>query len=111
LEADVSDATGLEQDFEAACWVAIEECRHLQTPYVPTVWINMIRRHGAAEAARKLLVSGDIQYGFTRLIEQGRYDLTVEWAVLQPQWAPLFSPLHRESATLRLEQVQVQPPN
>jgi hypothetical protein len=47
-------------------------------PYNPTDWIGMMRHWGAAEAARRLLVNGDILYGFRRLVQSGRPDLTVE---------------------------------
>lgn len=93
----------LEQEFQRACEVAIEECRRLG--YVPTAWIGMINGPGgAAAAARRLLTSGDIQSGFERLIRMGRRDLTVEHAVLDDRWAPLFSEAHREAARWRLKQ-------
>jgi hypothetical protein len=40
-------------------------------PYIPTVWISMCRELGAAEAARRLVVSGDIQTAFDRLVRAG----------------------------------------
>lgn len=42
----------------------------------------MVRRWGAAEAARRLLVNGDIQGGFRRLVQSGKPELTVEWSAL-----------------------------
>lgn len=63
----------LEDEFEQECDSAIEECPSLNPPYVPTAWIGMMRRHGAAEAARRLLLSGDIQSGFERLIHQAAW--------------------------------------
>jgi hypothetical protein len=62
-ESDVHDD---EAAYERATWEAIEECRNLTPPYHPSVWIGMIRQRGAAEAARYLLVNGDIQDGFRR---------------------------------------------
>jgi len=59
---------------------------------------------GAVAAARRLLASGDIQSGFERLIRMGRRDLTVEHAVLDEHWAPLFNESHREAARWRLTQ-------
>jgi hypothetical protein len=94
----------LEELFEQACQEAIEESRGLRPPYVPTVWIQMIQRHGAADAARRLLESGDIQTGFERLVRAGRLDLTVEMAVLHPKWEGLFGKQHREAAWWRLSQ-------
>ncbi len=46
---------------------AITGCRSLG--YNPTVWVSMLRQVGAAEAARRLLSSGDSQTGFLRLIQ------------------------------------------
>jgi hypothetical protein len=63
-----------------------------------TVWIGMVNKLGAAEAARRLVVSGDIQTGFERLVQAGRPELTIEWAILGIEWSPLFSEQHREAA-------------
>ena len=95
----------LEDDFHAECVRAVDECRRLK--YVPTAWIGMMNGPGgAAAAARRLLVSGDIQSGFERLIRMGRADLTVEYAVLQPRWHDIFEEQHREAARWRLEQAR-----
>jgi hypothetical protein len=67
----------------------------------------MITSHGAAEAARRLVISGDIQSGFQRLVSLGRPDLTIEWAVADPYWRPLFGPQYREAAEWRLNQAGV----
>jgi hypothetical protein len=93
----------LEDDFHEECVRAVDECRRLK--YVPTAWIGMMNGPGgAAAAARRLLISGDIQSGFERLIQMGRADLTVEYAVLQPRWRDLFEEQHREAARWRLQQ-------
>lgn len=104
------DASGDEDAYERATWQAIAECNHLTPPYDPTAWIAMIRRWGAAEAARRLLISGDIQDGFRRLITAGRHDLTVEWSALQPRWSLIFDAPHREAARWRLSQAGIEPP-
>jgi hypothetical protein len=70
----------------------------------------MVARHGATEAARRLLVSGDIQTGFERLVTLGRPDLTIEWAVLDPRWAGLFARDHQEAARWRLQQAGIEAP-
>jgi hypothetical protein len=100
----------LEDEFASVCDIAIEACRHLSPPYRPTVWIGMIAKLRAAEAARRLVVSGDIQTGFGRLVEAGRPELTIEWEILNPRWDPLFSEQHREAARWRLRQAGVEPP-
>jgi hypothetical protein len=55
----------------SASWEATEECKQLNPPYNPTDWIGMMRRWDAAEAARPLLVNGDILSGFRRLVHVG----------------------------------------
>lgn len=92
----------LADEFQRACLDAIREGRSLTPPYVPTAWIDMIDRHGAVEAAKRLLISGDTQSGFFRLVQGGREDLTVEHAVLQPRWRSLFGDEHRAAAEWRL---------
>jgi hypothetical protein len=99
-----------EAEYERVSQEAVAACRNLSPPYHPELWIQMTHRWGAAEAARRLLVSGDIQYGFIRLIEAGRHDLTVEWSVLLPRWHDIFSAQHREAARWRLQQAGVQLP-
>jgi uncharacterized protein YaeQ len=69
----------------------------------------MMERWGAVEAARRLLANGAIQSGFERLIREGRPELTVEWAVLQPQWVTLFDESHRAAAIWRLQQAGYKP--
>ena len=96
----------LEREFAAACIAAIEESRRLG--YDPVAWTEMAHRHGAAEAARRLLVSGDIQTGFQRLVALGRPDLTIECAALSERWAPLFHDSHREAARWRLRQAGIE---
>lgn len=70
----------------------------------------MISKMGAAEAARRLVVSGDIQTGFGRLVQAGRPELTIEWEILNQRWDPLFSDQHREAARWRLRQAGIQLP-
>jgi hypothetical protein len=100
----------LEAEFGRTCEAAIQACTDLRPPYRPTVWIGMINNVSAAEAARRLVVSGEIQTGFGRLVDTGRSDLTIEWELLNPRWDPLFSEQHREAARWRLRQAGIQPP-
>jgi hypothetical protein len=100
----------LEVEFESVCNAAIDACRHLSQPYHPTAWIGVIAKLRAAAAARRLVVSGDIQTGFGRLVEAGRPELSIEWEILNSRWDPLFSKQHREAARWRLRQAGVEPP-
>ena len=99
----------LEEAFQVECDAAVKECKALKPPYNPTVWVSMSRAMGAAEAARRLVISGDIQTGFERLVSAGRPDLTIESAILEPRWAPLFTDQHREAARWRLRQAGLEP--
>jgi hypothetical protein len=110
LAPDTNDDSTDEEAYERATWAAIEECKHLRRRYDPAIWIGMVRQSGAVAAAKNLLVSGDIQYGFRRLIEEGRPDLTVEWSVLRPRWRELFSDQYRDAARWRLRQAGLEPP-
>jgi hypothetical protein len=101
----------LEDEFQVACDVALEECKVLIPDYSPSGWIGMSRSLGAAEAARRLVVSGDIQTGFGRLVSAGHPELTIEWAILSPRWEPLFSQQYREAARWRLRQAGIEPPH
>lgn len=100
----------LEARFQSACDSAVETCRSLTPPYIPTTWISMCQRLGAAEAARRLVVSGDIQTGFDRLVQAHRPQLTIEWALLDETWEALFTEQHRDVARWRLRQAGVKPP-
>lgn len=91
----------LESLFQAECGAAIEAARKLG--YEPSIFAEMCARVGAAEAARRLLVSGDIQTGFHRLVALSRPELTIEWVVLSERWSPLFSDQHRQAARWRLQ--------
>ena len=106
--------TDLEAAFRSTCEGAIEQWRQLGFPpsgRAPTIWINMIQNLGAAEAARRLLVSGEIQDGFERLITIGHPEWTIEWEVLNEEWRPLFSEQLRAAARWRLRQAGATPPN
>jgi hypothetical protein len=101
----------LEDEFQMACDAAVNECKVLIPDYNPTGWIGMSRNLGATEAARRLVVKGDIQTGFERLVSAGHPELTIEWAILSPRWEPLFSEQHREAARWRLRQAGIEPPH
>ena len=96
--------TELEREFALACETTIAECRSLG--YTPSIWMQMIQKHGAVDTARRLVVSGDLQDGFRRLLSMGRADLTVESSVLDERWYDLFTDQEREVARWRLEAAQ-----
>ncbi|MFI5959729.1 hypothetical protein [Cryptosporangium sp. NPDC051539] len=102
---------GLEAQFHAECDEAVNACAKLSPPYHPTAWIAMVAQWGASEAARRLVVSGDVQTGFGRLVTAGRPELTIEWMMLDPKWDPLFRDQRRDAARWRLRQAGIEPPD
>ncbi|GFP19100.1 hypothetical protein HKBW3S03_00604 [Candidatus Hakubella thermalkaliphila] len=54
-------------------------------------FLQMVTDFGGVETAKKLLLSDDIQYGFTKLWECGCLSLTVEAHVLLPEFRHFFT--------------------
>ncbi|MFG0818693.1 hypothetical protein ACF8QE_04280 [Pseudomonas sp. GLN_3] len=75
--------------FYEAIAEAIRECNEFG--YHPTKWQAMNSELGPIEAAKKLVLSGDFQDGFKRLLKEGRENLTVEAIVSRSEFAELFS--------------------
>ncbi len=67
------------------------------------VLMRMITTMGAVEAARQLLSARTPSETFADLVAQRRYDLTIEYLVLDRRWRELFSEAHREIARRKLE--------
>ena len=91
----------LENEFHEAMLnlyrVAKEKCR-----YNATHFLQMVDASGGVATAQKLLRDQAIQYGFTKLWDCGRLDLTVEYLVLDQRFKSLFSEAEREEARRRL---------
>lgn len=92
----------LAAEFEQESRAAVKETRKFD--YNPSIWVSMMNELGAVAAARRLLLSPDIQSGFERLAREGRVDLTIEFAVLNPKWDRLFGLAERQAAWWRLQQ-------
>ena len=71
--------------------------------YRPTIFLRMVREHGGVETAHRLIAGEVQQYGFERLWEAGRLDLSVEALVLRGPWRSLFRPEELAEAQRRLE--------
>ena len=69
--------------------------------YDPSRWVQMVRRLGAVDAAKRLLASADdTSTGLATLTMADRLDQSVEWFVLV--YAELFEPEERQIAHRRL---------
>jgi len=72
-----------------------------ENKYFPTNFIAMRARYGTVQAISRLVISGDIQSGFTRMRDLGLIDYTIEAAVLK--FPDAFGKHERECAEFRLK--------
>ena len=88
----------------------VYEAAGKETGYWATRFLQMVRRRGGVEAARKLIADDGVSAGFMALRRAGRLDLTVEREVLRPKFAELFTDEERNIARTRLAQYGFRPP-
>ena len=67
--------------FRRATLEVVERCRQ-EFAYNPTYWLRMIHENGTVQAAKRLLRGPRASDGSTRLWEEGRLELSVEFLVL-----------------------------
>jgi hypothetical protein len=79
----------------------IHECKRALA-YTPTYFIRMLSELGPVATVRQLVTEPVPSEGFTRLWEDGRLDLTVEFVALWPEFSPLFDDI-QSAARARLE--------
>ena len=65
-------------------------------------FLAMVRGRGGLEAARTLLAKPGVSEGFRRLAEERKFELTMEYQVITPEFAPLFTDGERHTARSRL---------
>lgn len=92
----------LRQHFFNAINRSIEESKNLG--YEPTIFLQMIQNKHPVEVVKRLVISGDMQTGFTNLIQLGRPELTIESILLEERFTTLFTNQEREAARWRLNQ-------
>lgn len=99
---------GLEDKFHDAMLdlyrVAKKECR-----YDAKVFLDMVLTDGGVKTAQKLLADQTMQYGFRKLYECERLDLTVECLVLNRRFAKLFNRRELAEARRRLRELDLDP--
>ena len=77
--------------------------------YRPTYFLRMVNDHGGVPAAKILLGKDAPSYGFERLWEEGRLDISVEALVLREPWHRLFDEGELREAERRMEGSDYQP--
>ena len=76
-----------------------------KTGYNPTQFRHMVGENGGLKTAKYLISTPDPSEGYTRLWEEGRLDLTVEYQILKAEggkWQRLFSEEELEKCCKRL---------
>lgn len=86
----MTNGPDLERQFAAEMDRLYEECKE-QLDYNATRFLGMLNAYGGLETAYRILSGPDGHDGFTRVVMEGRADLTVEAVVLEERFRPLFS--------------------
>jgi hypothetical protein len=87
-------------EFHRETLEAVESCHNFA--YNPQYWVGKVADYGAVGGAKGLLLGRKPSEGFTRLWEEGRLDLSVEFMVLLPKYVELFTTAERQEARRRL---------
>lgn len=97
-------ATEFDEAMENVYLTAKDECG-----YNATGFLQMLYEHRGVETARRLLSGDKPQFGFTKLWECSRLDLTVECLVLNERFRELFDSNQLETARRRLREYGFDP--
>jgi hypothetical protein len=93
----------LEDEFEKRLRDAVRSS--IALGYNPTLFADMLKSWGGVGVARRLIASGEIQYGFKKIVAMGHPELSMESIMLEPQFVPLFTAGELEAARWRLKQL------
>ncbi len=87
--------------FEEAM-LEVYEVAKREAGYPANRFLQKLRRDGGLETARYFLRQPGVSKGFIGLRDAARLDVTVEYLILRPEYAPLFSNAERAVARRRL---------
>ena len=73
----------VEDEFHSAMLRVYDRARD-ECGYRATYFLRMVQDLGGVEAAKRLLYSEDLSYGFEKLWELGRLDISMETLAIQP---------------------------
>ena len=99
---------GLEAEFDEAM-MNVYHTAKAECHYNATYFLQMLHQHRGVETARMLLASEVPQYGFAKLWEYRRLDITVECLVLNKRFRELFEDRELETARRRLREYDFDP--
>jgi hypothetical protein len=106
----IPERSQAEREFDHAM-VHTYEAAGKETGYWAHRFLSLVRRKGGVGAAHKLLADKDVSDGFLKLRKAARLDLSVEYQVLRPKFAELFTDDERAIARQRLTAYGVNPPS
>ena len=93
----------LEQKFNKAMFEIYYSAKAIG--YTPSKFFQMLEQHGGLQTARNLINASTISYGYTKLWELKRLDLSVEAVVYEnSEWHPLFTTEELERCRKRLSE-------
>ena len=83
--------------------VGIYEKAKDECGYVATRFIQMVAEKGGLTTAKELIIKDEDTYGFERLYELKRLDLSVEALVIKNKYTSLFSKYEKQKCRNRLK--------
>lgn len=92
----------MERQFHSAM-ISIYQRALVECNYKATLFLRMVSEYGGLGAAKRLLHAPSIQYGFEKLWELGRLDLTMESLILKEPWGQIFT---EEELTIAKERLK-----
>lgn len=95
----------LQQNFERKIW-EVTNIMKLKYGYNPTIFIKMIEEHGMLESVKRLINNMQPSYGFTKLWELKRLDLSLEAICLDDEWKELFTEEEQKKAKEKLKKYE-----
>jgi hypothetical protein len=100
-----SKSAAFEEVMYSVYYRAESECS-----YLATYFLKMLRDKGAIATAKYLVNTEQEQIGFITLAKMKRWDLTVEFLVIQKEWKELFTKSEQIYAMRRLIKYGYKPP-
>ena len=98
----------LEKQFDEAM-MNVYRTAKAECGYNATYFLQMLYDRRGIATAKHLLASDGAQYGFEKLRQHGRLDITVECLVLNPKFRSLFDEGELEKARGRLKKYKFDP--
>jgi hypothetical protein len=97
-----SPTEGLQRRFDQYVLGGVERLK--ARGYNPTLFLRLIKEHGGAVGATKVLLGSErhTSYGFAKLWEMGELSSSVEFAACLPWFRDLFTPEEQDEAERRL---------